>query len=85
MVDAAAALWWAIERDASFFIATGPRLAGKTSLARALLAFLPDDAAIYFTVGPGDPLVLLRYIWTSYIPDNCLINHNPVYLSESME
>ena len=49
---AAALLWWAVERGASLFTAGGPSGAGKTTLANALLAFLPEGAGIYAVAEP---------------------------------
>lgn len=52
----AAALWWALERGASLLTAGGPQGAGKSTLANALLAFLPDAARVYVVAGNEDPM-----------------------------
>jgi len=80
-VEVAAALWWAIERGASFFVAAGPQRAGKTTLATALLAFLPDDAKLYVTSGPDDALALPEQAAPLYLLVNELSDHTSVYLS----
>ena len=80
-VEAAAALWWALERGASAFVAAVPRLAGKTTLATALLAFVPEDAHGYVTAGPRDPLNLPPASTPTYLLINELSNHTPMYLA----
>lgn len=52
----AAALWWALERGASLLTAGGPQGAGKSTLANALLAFLPEAARVYVVAGNDDPM-----------------------------
>ena len=79
--EAAAALWWALERGASLFVAAAPRLAGKSTLATALLAFLPADARVYVTAGPGDPIALAPGGPPTYLLINELSNHAPQYLA----
>ncbi len=79
--DVAAAVWWALERGASVFVAAGPQRAGKTTLASALLAFLPDDAVLYVTAGRRDPLALPPDTGPVYLLVNELSDHTPVYLA----
>ena len=54
----AATLGWAIQHGVSVFVAAGPPGAGKSTLATALLTFLPPDAQVYVTAGPWDRLAL---------------------------
>src|SRR5919204_945220 len=54
----AALLWWAMERGASLVTAGGPSGAGKTTLANALLAFLPAGAPPFPVAGAPDRLQL---------------------------
>lgn len=77
----AALLWWALERGASLFVAAAPRQAGKSTLATALLDFLPEDARCYVTAGPRDPLLLPGGPGPVYLLVNELSNHTPYYLS----
>jgi type IV secretory pathway ATPase VirB11/archaellum biosynthesis ATPase len=77
----AAALWWAVERGASVVVAAGPRLAGKTTLAGALFPFLPENARVYVTAGPRDPLALPEGEGPIYLLVNELSNHTPYYLA----
>jgi energy-coupling factor transporter ATP-binding protein EcfA2 len=76
--EAAAILWWAIDRGASVFTAAGPSGAGKSTLANALLEFLPEGAAGYVTSGPRDPLALEGPM---YLLINELSDHMWLYLS----
>ena len=76
----AAALWWAIERGASYFVTAWPRLAGKTTAATALLHFLPEDAYLYVTNGPRDPITVPEDVGPVYLLINELSNHTPAYL-----
>lgn len=78
---AAAALWWALERGASAFVAAGPRLAGKSTLATALCGFLPEGTRAYVTAGPGDPLAVPAGAAPTYLLINELSNHTPRYLA----
>jgi len=80
-VEGAAALWWAIERGASVMVAAAPQRAGKTTLATALLAFLPDDAAVFLTAGPRDARIVPSSNGPVYLLVNELSNHTPVYLA----
>lgn len=77
----AGALWWALERGASLFVAAGPQLAGKTTLATALLPFLPEDARAYVTAGSQDRVVPPAGPGPLYLLINELSNHTPVYLA----
>lgn len=79
--EGAAALWWALEQGASVMVAAGPQGAGKSTLATALLAFLPEDAALYVTAGPHDSLALPPADGPIYLLVNELSNHTPWYLS----
>lgn len=79
--EGAAALWWALERGASLFVAAAPRLAGKSTLATALLSFLPADARAYVTAGPGDPIAVAPARPPTYLLINELSNHTPQYLA----
>ena len=78
----AAALWWALERGASLMTAAGPSGAGKTTLANALLPFLPAAARAYVTSGPGDALAVPDRDGPSYLLINELSRYGPrFYLS----
>ncbi len=79
-VEAAGALWWAMERGASAVSAAGPRLAGKTTLATALLSFLPDEARLYAVRGPYDPVDVSPVDGLLYLLVNELSNHTPWYV-----
>lgn len=78
--DLAGVLWWAVERGASVIVAAGPRGAGKTTLATTLFSFLPDDAAVYVTSGPRDPLDVAAGDGRVWLFINELSNHVPSYL-----
>lgn len=78
--QAAATLQWTIERGASAFVAAGPGGAGKTTLANALLEFLPEDAAIYVTSGFRDQLAVPS-VRPLYLLVNELSDHMWLYLS----
>ncbi|MGI8914295.1 MAG: hypothetical protein ACR2JY_11035 [Chloroflexota bacterium] len=78
----AAALWWAVERGASFFTAGGPSGAGKSTLANAILSFLPDAARIYVVVGRDDLFTLPTGAEPTYLLISELSSHGrPFYLS----
>jgi energy-coupling factor transporter ATP-binding protein EcfA2 len=80
--EAAATLWWAMEHGASVFVAAGPPGAGKSTLANALLEFLPLDAEVYVTSGAWDRLqVPAAVAGPVYLLINELSWHMPVYLS----
>jgi energy-coupling factor transporter ATP-binding protein EcfA2 len=76
----AAAIWWALERGASLFVAAGPPGAGKSTLATALLSFLPEDARVYVTSGPRDRLLIPAGRGPTYLLVNELSWHTPYYL-----
>jgi hypothetical protein len=77
----AATLEWTIRRGASVFVAAGPPGAGKSTVANALLEFLPDASHIYVTSGAWDPLTLPSANGPIYVLVNELSAHMPVYLS----
>jgi type IV secretory pathway ATPase VirB11/archaellum biosynthesis ATPase len=77
----AAVLWWTIQHGASVFVAAGPPGAGKSTLANALLEFLPDDAQLYVTSGAWDRLQIPPAEGPVYLLINELSAHMPVYLS----
>lgn len=80
--DAAALLWWAIERGASLVTAGGPSGAGKTTLANACLAFLPNDAGVYAVAGHEDRLELPVHGGRTYLLVCELSNHpRPFYIA----
>lgn len=79
----AAALWWTIEQGASVLVAAAAGGAGKSTLATALFAFLPDDARCYVTSGPDDRLNMPAGDGPLYLLVNELSNHMPLYLSGS--
>src|SRR5262245_38039300 len=78
--EAAATLWWAIERGASVFVTAGPPGAGKSTLANALLDFLPADARVYVTSGGWDRVDVPPAPVPTYLLVNELSPHMPVYL-----
>ena len=80
--ESAAALWWTIAHGASVFVAAGPPGAGKSTIANALLEFLPDDANVYVTCGGWDPLDVPPTPTQGplYLLVNELSAHLPVYL-----
>jgi hypothetical protein len=78
--EVAGALWWAMERGASAMSAAGPRLAGKTTLATALLGFLPDEARLYAVRGPYDPIDVPLEDGPLYLLVNELSDHTPWYV-----
>jgi hypothetical protein len=77
----AATLWWTIERGASVFVAAGPPGAGKSTVANALLEFLPEDAQLYVTSGAWDRMAIPAAEGPVYLLINELSAHMPVYLS----
>ena len=79
--DSLAAVWWALERGASVFVVAGPSGIGKTTLAGALLTFLPENARIYVTSGPGDPIEVEPAEAPTYLLINELSQHTHFYLS----
>lgn len=78
--EVAGALWWAMEHGASAVSAAGPRLAGKTTLATALLSFLPDEARLYVVRGPYDPIDVPLGDGPLYLLVNELSDHTPWYV-----
>jgi energy-coupling factor transporter ATP-binding protein EcfA2 len=77
----AAMLWWTIQHGASVFVAAGPPGAGKSTLANALLEYLPDVAQVYVTAGGWDRLdVTPDGDGPVYLLVNELSAHMPVYL-----
>jgi type IV secretory pathway ATPase VirB11/archaellum biosynthesis ATPase len=77
----AATLWWTIQHGASVFVAAGPPGAGKSTVANALLEYLPDDASVYVTSGAWDRLDVPTADGPVYLLINELSAHMPVYLS----
>jgi hypothetical protein len=77
----AALFWLGMERGASMIFAADPPGAGKTTLLTALLAFAPDDAALYFTRGWGETFQLPpgRDDVPTYLMINEISDHLPVY------
>lgn len=49
--ELASLLWLLVEGRVPLLVAAGPRLAGKTTLLEALLAFLPPTAAVHHLAG----------------------------------
>jgi type IV secretory pathway ATPase VirB11/archaellum biosynthesis ATPase len=78
--ETAAILGWSIQRGASLFVAAGPPGAGKSTLANALLEFLPEDAQVYVTSGGRDPIDVPAAARPLYLLINELSAHMPVYL-----
>jgi hypothetical protein len=78
--EIAAILGWAIQHGASLFVAAGPPGAGKSTVANALLEFVPDDAQVYVTSGGRDPLDVPLTTGPVYLLINELSAHMPVYL-----
>ena len=80
--QAAALLWWALERGASLVTAGGPSGAGKTTLANACLAFLPDGAGLYAVAGHEDRLELPTHGGRTYLLICELSDHpRPFYIA----
>jgi hypothetical protein len=78
----AALLWWAMERGASLVTAGGPSGAGKTTLANALLAFLPAGARVYAVAGADDRLELPAHGGRTYLLICELSDHpRPYYIA----
>jgi hypothetical protein len=77
----AAILAWSIEHGASVFVAAGPPGAGKSTIANALLRFLPEDAQVYVTSGAWDRLDIPDAAGPRYVLINELSAHMPMYLS----
>jgi GTPase SAR1 family protein len=79
--EAAAALSWAMQHGASVFVAAGPPGAGKSTLANALLEYLPDDAQVYVTSGGWDRIQIPAVSdGPVYLLINELSGHMPMYL-----
>jgi energy-coupling factor transporter ATP-binding protein EcfA2 len=78
--QAAATLWWTISHGASVFVAAGPPGAGKSTVANALLGYLPEDASVYVTSGAWDNLDIPPATGPVYLLVNELSGHLPVYL-----
>lgn len=78
--ELAATLWWTITRGASVFVAAGPPGAGKSTLANALLDYLPEHASVYVTSGAWDRLDIPPASSPLYLLVNELSGHMPVYL-----
>jgi len=79
--ELAAVYWLALERGVSLLFAAEPPGAGKTTLLTALLAFLPEEASVYFTRGWGETFDLppLTDGVPTYILVNEMSDHLPVY------
>jgi type IV secretory pathway ATPase VirB11/archaellum biosynthesis ATPase len=77
---AADVLSWGIQNGLSLFVAAGAPGAGKSTLASALLEFLPADARLYVTAGPWDALDLPPGNGPVYLLINELSWHMPLYL-----
>jgi type IV secretory pathway ATPase VirB11/archaellum biosynthesis ATPase len=78
----AATLAWTIGHGASVFVCAGPPGAGKSTIANALLEYLPDDARVYVTSGALERFNLPQGSdGPLYLLINELSGHMPVYLS----
>ncbi len=82
-VRSAATLWLLLESGSSLVVAGGPQRIGKTTMATALLPFLPPAARVYFTRGPDDPLDVPppRADAPVYLMVNEFSDHTPWYMS----
>jgi type IV secretory pathway ATPase VirB11/archaellum biosynthesis ATPase len=79
---AAATLGWALAHGASLFVAGGPPGAGKSTLATALLEYLPREAHLYVTSGAWDRMQVPAVDdGPVYLLINELSYHMPMYLS----
>lgn len=83
--ESAATLAWTIAHGASVFVAAGPPGAGKSTIANALLAFLPENANVYVTAGAWERFSIpdedARNPGPLYLLINELSAHMPMYLS----
>jgi type IV secretory pathway ATPase VirB11/archaellum biosynthesis ATPase len=79
--ESAATLAWTIAQGASVFVAAGPPGAGKSTIANALLSFLPDNASVYVTSGAWDRFTIPDTSGPLYLLVNELSGHMPMYLS----
>ena len=78
--ETAELLQFGVEHGASLFVAAGPQGAGKSTLATALLEFLPEQARVYVTSGPWDPIEVMPAEGPLYLLINELSWHMPLYL-----
>ena len=81
--ESAAVLAWSIARGASLFVAAGPPGAGKSTVANALLTFLPENANVYVTAGVWERFTIPETDNPGplYLLINELSGHMPMYLS----
>jgi len=78
--EAAEVLRVGLQGGASLFVAAGPQGAGKSTLATAVLEFLPPEAQVYVTSGARDPLAVPTVGGPVYLLINELSWHMPLYL-----